>query len=247
MKILRVLSALLAATTLLAGTSACSAGGASIAPSGRVAMESRPVPPFTAIAVSLPGEVVLRQGPFAPVLLEADDNLLPEIETTVEERTLKLRFKRPISVSGRKTMRLTVTAPAFDSIGVAGSGDVSADLLRAGDLAVSVAGSGDVKFGQLECASLKLSLAGSGDFRAAGRAGEFKANIAGSGDIDAARLETKRTAVSIAGSGDAKVWATEALSASIAGSGDVRYQGDPAISRSVVGSGTVRRLESASR
>ena len=247
MKILRVVSALLAAATLLAGTSACSSGGATLVPSGRPDAESRPVPPFTAVVVSLPGEVVLRQGPFAPVLLEADDNLLPEIEATVEGRTLRLRFKRPLDVAGRSRMRLTVTAPAFDSIGVAGSGDVSAERLKTGDLAVSVAGSGDVKLGGLEASSLKVSLAGSGDFRAAGRAGEFSARIAGSGDIDTSRLETKRTRIAIAGSGDAKVWATEALAAHIAGSGDVRYHGDPAVSRSIVGSGSVKRLESASR
>lgn len=247
MKIPSPLSALLAAAALFAGASAFGAAGTPLVPSGRAATEGRTVPAFTGVAVSLPGEVVLRQGPYAPVLVEADDNLLPEIETTVEGATLRLRFRRPLHVTGRSRVRLTVTAPAFDAIGVAGSGTVSADLLKAGTLAVSVAGSGDVRLGRIEAATLKLSLSGSGDFRAAGQVGEFSANIAGSGDIDAPRLETRRTKVAIAGSGDARVWATESLSASIAGSGDVRYHGDPAVSRSIVGSGSVKRLESAPR
>ncbi len=247
MMVPKPLSALVAAAALLASVSACGAPGTPLVPSGRAATESRAVPPFTGVALSLPGEVVLRQGPFAPVLVEADDNLLAEIETAVEGPTLRLRFRRPLDVTGRSRVRLTVTAPAFDSIGVAGSGRVSADALKAGALAVSVAGSGDVKLGRLEAATLKLALSGSGDFRADGQVGDFSANIAGSGDIDAPRLETQRTQVAIAGSGDARVWATESLSARIAGSGDVRYHGDPAVTRSIVGSGSVKRLESAPR
>ncbi len=247
MNIPKPLSALAGAAALVASLGACGAPGTSLVPSGRAATESRAVPPFTGVAVSLPGEVILRQGPFAPVLVEADDNLLPQIETTVEGPTLRLRFRRPLSVNGRSRLRLTVTAPAFESIAVAGSGNVSAEVLEAGALAVSVAGSGDVKLGRLDASTLELSVSGSGDFRAAGQVGDFTANVAGSGDIDALRLETKRASVAIAGSGDAGIWATETLSARIAGSGDVRYHGDPAVSRSIVGSGSVKPLESAPR
>jgi hypothetical protein len=246
MSITRLLAALAATASLALSVPACS-GGTTVSLSGRQASESRPVPPFTAVAVSLPGEVVLRQGPFAPVSLEGDEKLLPEVELAVENGTLELRFRRPLTFTGRGKLRFTVTAPSFEGIRVAGSGRVSADSLRAAGLSVALAGSGDVRLAQLEAEALQIALSGSGDFHAAGRAKAFSAKIAGSGDIDAARLETRRASVAIAGSGDARVWATEALSASIAGSGDVRYAGDPAVSRSVVGSGSVRPLEGPSR
>lgn len=232
---------ILAIATLSFATAACHAGRSAVVPSGRVVSESRPVPAFTSISVSIPGEVVLRQGAFAPVQVEADDNLLGLVETVVEEGSLKLRFKQSLSVDGRSVLRLTVTSPELNAIGIAGSGDVVSEALKTGDLAVSIAGSGDVKLGRLEAATLRLTLAGSGDFQAAGRAGEFTARTAGSGDIDASGLETRRATIAIAGSGDATVWATESLSASIVGSGDIRYRGDPALTRSVVGSGVIRR------
>lgn len=236
----RPASAALAAALLAFAASACSVGGQNVAGSGRPASESRPVAPFDAISASLPGEIVLRQGPAAPVVVEADDNLLPLVETVVEGGTLRIRLRPEWRVTSRAPLRVVVTAPALRSVNLTGAVDVQADRLSVPELDVTVAGSGDVRIGQVETGTLRLTVAGSGDFRAAGRAGEFTARVAGSGDIDAEALETKRTNVAIAGSGDARVWATESLSARIAGSGDVSYRGNPAVTRSVAGSGSVR-------
>lgn len=238
MSILRLRAALAAASLALA-TAACSVGGTTVAASGRVATESREVPAFEAVSVALPGDVILRAGPPAPVLVEADDNLLPLVETLVEEGTLRIRLKDGAQVTGRATLRVVVTAPSLKAVNLAGSGDVKADRLAAPDLSLAIAGSGDLRVDRLEAGTVHLTIAGSGDFRAVGEAAEFTARIAGSGDIDAGRLESRRVTVSIAGSGDAHVWATERLSARVAGSGDVTYRGDPAVTRSVAGSGSV--------
>lgn len=111
--------------------------------SGKVTRESRPVAAFTGIALSLPGKVEVVQGSPASVTVEADDNLLPEIETVVEDGKLRIRFRRDLNVSGKPTLRVNVTAQSIESLAVAGSGDVRYH----GDPAVrkSVAGSGTVK------------------------------------------------------------------------------------------------------
>lgn len=213
-----------------------------IVPSGKVAQESRSVSGYTGIAVSLPGTIVVRQGDYAPIALEADDNLLPEIETVVENGVLKIRFKRKLSVTGRATIRLLVTGPTIESLAVAGSGDILAEALKAQALSVSVAGSGDVKIARLDAQTMKASVAGSGDIKVAGRAAEVSVSVAGSGDVEAGRLESRRARVSIAGSGDVSVWALESLDVTVAGSGDIRYYGDPSLTKKVAGSGSLTRL-----
>jgi hypothetical protein len=239
-------AACIAAFTLVVPLSAAALfGSTSITASGKVVRESRPVPAFTGIALSLPGKVELRQGSPGSVSVEADDNLIGEIETVVERGTLKIRFKHSISVSGRSTIRVLVTAPRFDSLAIAGSGDIVSEALSSPSLSVSIAGSGDVSLARLEADTLNVAISGSGDFKAAGRAADVSAQIVGSGDVDAARLAARRATISIAGSGDATVWASDTLEASIAGSGDVRYHGDPAVKKSVAGSGTVKRLGAA--
>lgn len=217
-------------------------GATSVTASGKVVTESRPVHGYSGVKFSLPGTLVIRQGPTESLSIDADDNLMPEIESVVEGGTLRLRFKRNINVTGRSTIRLLVTGPAFQSVAVAGSGDVVSDAIKGPSLDVSIAGSGDMKVARLEAGRLAVAVAGSGDFRAAGRANEVSVKVAGSGDVDIGRIESGRATVSIAGSGDVTVWAAESVTASILGSGDVRYYGNPAVTKSVAGSGTVKGL-----
>jgi hypothetical protein len=216
-------------------------GDASIQPSGKVRQEERAVTGFNGLAVGVPGRVELRQGTPEAVTVEADDNLLPEIQTVVERGKLMIRFARKLSVGGKPAIRITVTAPRIESISVSGSGDVVAASLAVPTLAIAVSGSGDVKLDNVQVDTLNASVAGSGDIRAGGKATEIVAKIAGSGDIDVGKLEARRVTVSIAGSGNASVRASESLSVTIAGSGDVRYHGDPTVKKSVAGSGKVVR------
>ncbi len=236
----------LAATCLFVAAPAFAFWGPSITPSGKVVTESRPVTAFTGVAMSLPGTLVLKQGPAESVSLEADDNLLPEIETVVEGGRLRLRFRdHKTSFRGHATIRVLVTAPKIDSISVAGSGDALAESLQSDHLDLAVAGSGNLRIARVDTSRLKATIAGSGDVRLAGKASEVSVKIAGSGDLDAGRLESRQATVSVAGSGNAVLWARETLTVSVAGSGDIRYYGDPAITRSVLGSGSLKRLGAA--
>lgn len=236
----------LAVLVATAATGACAWSDASIQPSGTIRQETRAVTGFTGLGLAVPGRVELRQGSPESVTVEADDNLLPEIQTVVEGGKLMIRFARKLSVGGKPVIRITVTAPRIESISVSGSGDVVAASLAVPTLAIAVSGSGDVKLANVQVDTLKASIAGSGDIQAGGKATEIVAKIAGSGDLDTGKLEASRVSVSIAGSGDAVVRAAESLSASIAGSGDVRYHGDPTVTKSVAGSGKVVRVGPAS-
>ena len=235
-------AALLATLSLLAAGAAFALFNTKIVPSGKVATESREARGFTGVAVSIPATVVLRQGEPASVSVEADDNLLPEVETVVEGGTLKIRFKRSLDIPGRATLRVLVVSPTIESLSLAGSGDILAESLRSKSLSISVSGSGDVRIAKLEAESLKASIAGSGDVKVAGKVATLSASIAGSGDLEASRLEAARAKVSIAGSGDVALWASESLDVSSVGSGDVRYLGNPVVKSSSVGSGSVTRL-----
>jgi hypothetical protein len=243
----RTLLAAFATLALFAGSWApAHADSSPIVPSGKILSESRTATGFTGLALAVPGKVELRQGSPESLTVEADDNLLREIETAVEGGKLVIRFSRKLQIAGNATIRVAVTAPRIESISVSGSGDVTAGTLAVPTLKIAISGSGDVNLANVQVDTLQASIAGSGDLRAGGRATELVAKIAGSGDLHAGKLESRRATVSIAGSGDALLWASESLTATIAGSGDVRYHGDPTVKKSVAGSGQVMRAKPAS-
>lgn len=210
--------------------------------SGTAAADTREVSGFRAVSFAIPGELTIVRGDAEGVRIEADDNLLPLIETRVRDGVLEIRSGAG-RLEPRSPLRVWVTARALEAVTAAGSGSVEAHGLRGGELALTVAGSGSVRAHDLQADLLRSEVAGSGSVEVAGRAPRQVITIAGSGGLDALGLESDVVDARIAGSGSARVHARERISARIAGSGSVLYRGDPEVSATRAGSGSVRRLE----
>lgn len=204
--------------------------------------ETRAASGFTVIALAAPVKVDIVQGDAEGLVVEGDEAALADLETVVENGTLKIRTRSKKDVPGMGKVRVHVNAKAIEGLRIAGSGDIIAESLRATTLKIAVSGSGDVRIAALDATTLDVSVAGSGDVLVGGKADTLSTSIAGSGDVKAGKLAARTAKVSIAGSGDVTLWARDQISVSVVGSGDVRYYGDPEVKRSIVGSGSVRRL-----
>jgi hypothetical protein len=235
-----------AATPSMAGS--WSWGGEQVQGSGSIKRQARQVSHFTGRAFEVPGRLELRLGDTESVTIETDDNLLPLVETVVENGTLKIRpSKRNLSLR-TKNLKIVVTARQIERLALGGSGTVDADTLRAPRLNIDLGGSGEINVRSLDSESVAVSLGGSGDFKAgSGQARKLSVSIGGSGTVDMGKVQSDSASISVAGSGEATVWARHELSMTIAGSGDVNYYGDPRVSKSVVGSGDARRIAAAPR
>lgn len=210
--------------------------------SGQVVTVNRPVSGIRGVALELPAEVTLVQAANESVTLETDDNLVPLVETIVEDGQLRIRRTDKQKDLRAKVLRLTVTAPTFERLTVAGGGSMRTHTLKAAALKTNVAGSGSVRIDQLDADALKASIAGSGEFDIGGRTDKAELSIAGSGDVRTPKLTARQVSIAVSGSGSATVYAQESLKVSVAGSGDVRYYGDASVSQSIAGSGSVRHM-----
>jgi hypothetical protein len=222
--------------------------GEQVQGSGTIRKQAREVAHFNAISVAVPGQVELRLGNNEGITVETDDNMLPLVETVVEDGTLNIRPARKNLNLQTRTLKIVVQARTIERLSLAGSGSIEADALRGAKLQFDIGGSGSIDVKGIEAETVAVSVGGSGDLKAgAGAARKLSVSIGGSGDVDLGRVQSDTVSVSVAGSGEATVWAREALSMTIAGSGDVNYYGDPKVSKSVVGSGEARRMGSAPR
>ncbi|MGJ7915301.1 head GIN domain-containing protein [Massilia sp. LXY-6] len=214
---------------------------------GNIKRQAREVGHFNGLAFSLPGQVEIRSGNSEGLSIETDDNLLPLIETVVEDGTLKIRNKNKVNIQTRH-LKIVVQARELDRLALAGSGNIDADRVTGTRVKFDVGGSGSIKVRKAEGESISVNLGGSGDLKVdEGRARSLSASIGGSGTVDMARVRLENASVTVAGSGDATLWVRDSLSMTIAGSGDVSYYGDPQVSKAVVGSGNARRLGAAPR
>jgi hypothetical protein len=219
--------------------------GEQVEGNGNVQRQARETGAFSGVALSLPGKVEIRSGGKEGIMIETDANLLPLIETVVEDGTLKIRGKDHMTPKTRN-LKFVVQARAVERLSVSGSGDIDADAVRGERIQLGIGGSGDIKVRRAEGGSIGANVSGSGDLTVEdGSVRSLSLSIAGSGDVDLGHVRSDEAKVNIAGSGDAKVWARNDLNVSVAGSGDVAYYGDPRVRKSVAGSGGVQRAGSA--
>lgn len=251
----RILGRLLLAAAALAivapATAALAApfwSGERVEGSGKISRQDRELGHFNAIAFALPGKLELRIGHTEGLSIETDDNLLPLIETVVENGTLHLRPVRGNLDLETRHLKIVLHARQIERIALGGAGTIESDPLRSPRLQVSIGGSGSIDVKSIESDALTVAIGGSGNLRAGGGSvARLSVSIGGSGDVQLAPLQAGAARVSVAGSGDATVWARDSLRVTIAGSGDVKYYGDPALNRTVAGSGEALRLGAAPR
>lgn len=189
--------------------------------SGNIEEETRPLDAFSRIETGSSMHVTVLSGSPSQVVVSADDNLMPMVETDVVDGTLRLKMKGSFMNASRLTA--VVTTPTMDAAEVSGSGKFVANDINSEDFHVDIAGSGSVVLG--------------------GAAPKLTASLSGSGSLDSTSLSAATANISVAGSGSAKVSASKSLDAAVTGSGSVRYSGNPAdVEKSVSGSGSVRPL-----
>lgn len=215
-------------------------GGKRITGTGDRVKETRDISGFTGVESSISADIVLKQGSSFKVVVEGQKNILDVLKTELKGNKLKVSFEKGYNVRYQKNLVIYVEAPNFESLGMAGSGDVRSENTLKGDrLSIGISGSGDFNL-DVDYAELDLGISGSGDVRLAGRADKVNMGVSGSGDIKAQNLVAQSIRCGVSGSGDILCNAKKSLDASVSGSGDIRYSGNPSsVKTKVTGSGDI--------
>lgn len=225
---------------------ACNAvGGERVEGSGNVISQDRSVTGFSAVRSAGSFDVYLSSGPGQSVRVEAEDNLQPYIETTLNGGELDIDTKEGFRLKSNKPVKIYISSPNFSKVQLSGSGDIISQNRISGTdkIELAVSGSGNIKV-DLNAPSVGAEMSGSGNINLSGIAKQFSGSVSGSGDIKAMDLKTEETAITILGSGNADVFASSRLNVKVSGSGDVRYKGGAQeVSSNIAGSGSVKKVD----
>jgi hypothetical protein len=209
---------------------------------GPVVVESRQTASFDGLNVKIPADVYFKQDSVLKIELQAQENILDEIETAVINNELVLRFRHSdIHVRTNDGITIFVNGPNVRSFTVDGSGNIQIPAaITPANLGLHVNGSGNIQVSNVNTTEVNAGIDGSGMINVgSGNANLNNLQISGSGSIDVSGLMVKDGRASIRGSGNIKLFATQTLDASISGSGSIMYKGTPAITTHISGSGTV--------
>jgi Putative auto-transporter adhesin, head GIN domain len=207
---------LLPLSLVLAG---CEVGG--LRGNGNVVTDQRSIGDFINIETEGAFQVEWNKGP-ASLTLNAEENLLPYIETKTTGNVLRLRSTR--SLRPRRGIKVLLSSSAFEGAELNGASRLTAHQL------------GGSKF--------YLESNGATRVIADGAVDEMIATMNGASKLEAEKLQTKSATLVVNGAGKAVVAVSDSLKVSISGAGKVEYIGNPShIEREIAGAGSIRKRE----
>jgi len=213
--------------------------------SGKIETETRTPGEFDSITVAYPTTIVVHQGDEYLVTVEADDNLLPQLVTTLRDGALVIEngegnyFKR---VAPTRAVKITITVKVLNEIVLARPGRVEVNGLKTGKLDLGLKSAGEVILQDLEADALNVYMYG-GKVTSAGTANQLSVSIGKSGEFDGTNLHTLTANVQIGGTASTTVRVSDSLSVSLSGSVAVNYYGSPKeIHESISGAASINKL-----
>jgi hypothetical protein len=237
--------------------------GQGVRGSGDVAEETREIAGVNAVQLATQGELENEVGEVEALRIEAEDNLLPYLETEVRGGTLTISSRGGVNLRPTRPVRYFLTIRELERIELSSSGDAVAPDLEAGRFTVWINSSGDLRMGDLvaDAVSIGISSSGSvalGDVQAetldvdinssgsleiaGGTVQRQDIVISSSGGYRARGLATSEADVRLTSSGDATIRVSDALTARLSSSGDLQYLGNPSVDARETSSGDVKKI-----
>lgn len=209
------------------------------------AKETRNVSDFNSISVSGSYNVFITIGNTESLRLEGDGDAISEIDTKVENGTLRIRNKKQIngrSWNNNGKVNIYIQAKKLNSLIQSGSGEIQVDgELKSSNINCTVSGSGNMSL-NIDAEDFNATVSGSGKIRVKGRAKNTKITVAGSGGFEGINLKSSVSNVKVSGSGHVSIAVDKELNALLSGSGKIRYSGNAEVNSTTSGSGSVSKL-----
>lgn len=207
---------------------------------GATNKSTRKVENFTGVASEVNADIFLTVGAYH-FEVTGQENLTAALKVEVKNNVLHLWFDQEVKIDYNKTLKIKISAPAYTSLSLAGSGSTDLnDALTSESFNLTMAGSGTVRMPKLAVKELNAALSGSGRFQLGGKADLMHLTLSGSGMMETAMVAAGDVNAVVSGSGQIYCKPTGDLNATISGSGNIRYRGKPRnVHTAINGSGTV--------
>jgi hypothetical protein len=173
--------------------------------SGHMIEEHRDVHGVKGVTLATLGTLYIKTGDEESLVIEAEDNLLKYIRTSMQNGRLLIDSTWQIHLWPIRNITYYLTVKELDTINISSSGDVYAEIqdLEAGRFSVKISSSGNLEIGDLHADSLTVHISSSGDMKT----GEVYADsvamkISSSGELNMDDLQAHLLRVDLSSSGD---------------------------------------------
>lgn len=192
--------------------------------------QTRDVKGFHGVSVANGIDLYLTQKNTEEVVVEASDEYIDKIITTVEGGILKIYVKDRSFINfswNHESKKVYVSFKELSKLyASSGSDVVSQALLKLGELDMDASSGADIEL-ELEAKNVTAESSSGSDISLKGKTDDFHVSASSGSDVDAGSFESRKCNASASSGSDVKVYVTEELSANASSGGDIYYSGNP--------------------
>jgi hypothetical protein len=208
---------------------------------GNVVTEDREVADFTEVKGTSGIDVYLTEGNENKVVVEADENLMVQIETYVEDDRLIIRTEGSIGKAKAKKVYVTYT-DLKKIIATSGADVIGQSIIKAETIMLEASSGADLEVEVFAKKVYAETSSGSG-IKVSGKATSLRADASSGSDLNARNLLVVDCRADASSGADITVNVKEQLTTEVSSGADIKYYGNPSeISKNKSTSGSVRKM-----
>lgn len=191
-----------------------------------VIKQERAISEFTQLEVGGAFNVFYTQKDASSLVIEADENLMDKIETTVSGNTLHISSR---NIKNASKLNIYLSSPKLEEIDISGAATFKTEnTITVQDLRIEASGASEGEL-NLDVETLRTKASGASELKISGEANSHEVTASGAADVKASDLITKTTDATASGASDVKINASEKVSSSSSGAGNISVSGNPEI------------------
>jgi hypothetical protein len=211
--------------------------------SGQIETEEFEVADFNSLEFMGLGNIIITQGDKESLTVEAENNVIENLEVSTQGNTLSIGFKnRFINIIPTKPINYYLTVKDLREIKISGAGNVKCEQLTTRDMRILSSGLGNMEM-QLAAEELQVDISGAGKIVISGEVKTQFITISGAGAYEAFNLESSDCKISISGVGKAELNASDTLDIRMSGLGSIEYKGNPEVAQNISGGGKIKSVD----
>lgn len=194
---------------------------------GVVITENRPVKtPITTIKASQGLQVIITQSQQTSITVEADENIIEHIKTTIKGEVLKIHTEENI---GRATKSIFVSLPKIELLScTSGAKVICEDMIAADVIELKTTSGGNMKI-EIDAQKAIVASSSGGFVEVFGNTKQCMVEASSGSSIDGQKLITKEAIATVSSGASITIYAQNQLQAQASSGGSVKYLGDPEI------------------
>ena len=201
--------------------------------SGNIVSETRKVENFDGISVGGSFEVEVKIGDVTEVIVEADDNIIKYIKTSVSGNILKIRTEDLHNYSDVH-MKIFITTPALNEIKASASAGVMVKdvLVSKGKLSFNASSAGSIK-AAVDAPEIETDASSGATVNVSGKTKIYTAKASSGANMKTNDLLSEITTVKTSSGASAHVHASVNLNAAASSGSSITYHGAATVNNSV--------------